>query len=140
MTFTFTPQQELAQTQPVQLDKARFPQYGRYLEEYVPGQIFIASARLRFHASTNRFFLAPIYNATPSPGSGICKIAWFYGDACIAATSIQRCVVSWCAKRFRKVMADLGYYNAQFLRPVYAGDTIRAMTASYRSQGTLGAG
>ena len=41
LSLAFTPQQELAAALPVNLERARAPQYGRYLDEFVPGQVFV---------------------------------------------------------------------------------------------------
>ena len=40
ITLTLTPQQEIAADVPVDLQRKRQPQYGRYLDELEPGQVF----------------------------------------------------------------------------------------------------
>ena len=40
------PQQELAPGQEATPDRARFPQYGRYLEDFVPGTVFLYDDRV----------------------------------------------------------------------------------------------
>lgn len=129
MAFTFTPQKELAQTLPVELDKARYPQYGRYLEEYVPGQVFVHPRGFTFTQAQIDFFSRTYMQCNPLHLD--LEYAKAHGFTAMPASPqmVFNVVLSLGVQNdSEKVMANLGYYNAQFLRPVYAGDTVRAMT------------
>ena len=61
----FAPQQELAPDQDISLDQVRYPQYGRYLEEYVPGQLFVHPRGYTFSQSAIDFFSRTYMQCNP---------------------------------------------------------------------------
>ncbi len=129
MAFTFNPQKELAQSQPIQIDKARFPQYGRYLEEYVPGQVFVHPRGYTFTQAQIDVFSRTYMQCNPLfLDLEYAKAHGFTGMPASPQMVFNVVLSLGVQNDSEKVMANLGYYNAQFLRPVYAGDTVRAMT------------
>jgi 2-methylfumaryl-CoA hydratase len=131
MTFNFplSSQQELAPCVPVDLDCVRRPQYGRYLEEFVPGQVFqhprgVTVTSGLAHSFARTFMeMNPIYLNT--------EYARAHGFAASPASPqlVFNLVLSLGVQNdSEKAAANLGYYDAHFLRPVYPGDTLRSMT------------
>ncbi len=125
----FTPQLELAQKVPVDVRKARYPHYGRYLEEFVPGQVFVHPRGFTFQASQIESFSRTYMQCNPLYLN--CEFAKANGFADVVASPqmVFNVVLSLGVQNdSEKAMANLGYYDAQFLRPVHAGDTLRALT------------
>ena len=125
----FSPQKELAPDQLASLENVRHPQYGRYLEEYVPGQVFVHPRGYTFTAAGIDLFSRTYFQCNPLYLD--LEYAKSHGFSSIPASPqmVFNVILSLGVQNdSEKVIANLGYYNAQFLRPVYAGDTIRAMT------------
>ncbi|MDY6919854.1 MAG: MaoC family dehydratase [Pseudomonadota bacterium] len=125
----FAPQQELAPDQDISLDQVRYPQYGRYLEEYVPGQLFVHPRGYTFSQSAIDFFSRTYMQCNPLYLD--LEYAKSHGFEQIPASPqmIFNVVLSLGVQNdSEKVIANLGYYNAQFLAPVFPGDTVRGMT------------
>lgn len=129
MSIKFAPQQELAPENPASLDSVRYPQYGRYLEEYVPGQVFEHPRGYTFTDAGIDFFSRTYFQCNPLYLD--LEYAKSHGFSSVPASPqmVFNVVLSLGVQNdSEKVIANLGYYNAQFLRPVYAGDTVRALT------------
>ncbi len=129
MTIKFSAQVELAPSQPASLDNVRHPQYGRYLEEYVPGQVFVHPRGYTFTQAGIDSFSRTYMQCNPLYLD--LEFARSHGFEGIPASPqmVFNVVLSLGVQNdSEKVIANLGYYNAQFLTPVYAGDTLRAMT------------
>ena len=129
MAFTFAPQTELAPSSAVTLEHVRLPQYGRYLEEYVPGQIFFHPRGYSFTQAQIDAFSRTYMQCNPLYFDHEYAQAHGFPSMPASPQMVFNVVLSLGVQNdSEKVMANLGYYNARFLRPVYAGDTLRAMT------------
>ncbi|MVF12487.1 acyl dehydratase [Ketobacter sp. MCCC 1A13808] len=129
MAFTFTPQQELAPECEVNLQQIRQPQYGRYLEEYVPGQLFVHPRGFTFSRASIDAFSRTYMQCNPLYLDLEYAKAHGFNDLTASPQMVFNVVLSLGVQNdSEKVIANLGYYNAQFLNPVYPGDTVRAMT------------
>ena len=129
MIVSFEAQAELAKNQEVTLDQVRRPQYGRYLEEYVPGQLFVHPRGFSFNEGNIDFFARTYMQCNPLYLDR--EFAQAHGHPALPASPqmVFNVILSLGVQNdSEKVIANLGYYNARFLRPVYAGDSIRAMT------------
>lgn len=129
MTLEFAPQQELAPNQPASLDKVRHPQYGRYLEEYVPGQVFVHPRGYTFTQAGIDLFSRTYMQCNPLFLDLEYARAHGFNGLPASPQMVFNVILSLGVQNdSEKVIANLGYYHARFLRPVYPGDTIRAMT------------
>jgi 2-methylfumaryl-CoA hydratase len=129
MKFTPAPQQEIAPTAPLRLDRLRAPQYGRYLEAFVPGQVFVHPRGFTFHPATMNDFARTFMQCAPIYLSAEAARAHGFASLVASPQMVFNVVLSLGVQNdSEKAVANLGYYGAQFLRPVLAGDTIRAMT------------
>jgi len=129
LSLAFTPQQELAGTVPVSLERARAPQYGRYLDEFVPGQVFIHPRGFSFERAAMLDFARTFMQTNPLYLNTDFAKAHGFTDLPASPQMVFNVVLSMGVQNdSEKAIANLGYYNAQFLRPVYPGDTVRAYT------------
>jgi len=129
VTFSSPPQQELAPGQEATPDRARFPQYGRYLEDFVPGTVFQHPRGFTIDKGVARSFAAAFLQANPLYLNDEYARAHGFEASPVCPQLVFNLVLSLGVQNdSEKAMANLGYYNAQFLRPVYPGDTLRALT------------
>ena len=131
MPFTFSPapQQELAKSQEAALDRARFPRYGRYLEDFVPGTVFEHPRGFTIDKGVARSFAAAFLHANPLYLNDEYAKAHGFPTSPVCPQFVFNLVLSLGVQNdSEKAMANLGYYNARFVRPVYPGDTLRALT------------
>jgi 2-methylfumaryl-CoA hydratase len=129
MKFTPPPQKELAPAVPVRLDRVRAPQYGRYLEAFVPGQVFAHPRAFTFSPATMNDFARTFMQCAPIYLSAEAAKAHGFPALVASPQMVFNVVLSLGVQNdSEKAIANLGYYGARFLRPVLAGDTVRAMT------------
>jgi 2-methylfumaryl-CoA hydratase len=122
-------QTEVAGSVAVNIERARRPQYGRYLDEFIPGQVFV-------HPRGYTFDLGPMLNFARvfmqcNPLYLNLEYARAHGFPNIPASPqmVFNVVLSLGVQNdSEKAIANLGYYNVQFLHPVYPGDTLRGYT------------
>jgi len=125
----FAPQVELAQKVKVDVQRARHPHYGRYLEEFVPGQVFVHPRGFTFQPSQIEAFSRAYMQCNPLYLNREFAKAHGFADVVASPQMVFNVVLSLGVQNdSEKAMANLGYYDAQFLRPVQAGDTLRALT------------
>ncbi|MBL4867960.1 MAG: MaoC family dehydratase N-terminal domain-containing protein [Pseudomonadales bacterium] len=129
MSTQFNAQSEIAQDVAVDLSKVRHPHYGRYLEEYVPGQIFVHPRGFTFFRSQMEGFSRQFMQMNPLYLNADFARAHGFSDLPAAPQMVFNVILSLGVQYdSEKVIANLGYYDAQFLEPVYPGDTVEALT------------
>ncbi|MBT8139806.1 MAG: MaoC family dehydratase [Gammaproteobacteria bacterium] len=131
MPVTFKPntQEELAPETAVKLERARFPHYGRYLEEFVPGQVFQHPRGITVDRGMAKAFATTFMQGNPLYLNEEFAKAHGFSTTPLCPQMVFNLVLSLGVQNdSEKAIANLGYYNAQFLRPVYPGDTIRSLT------------
>ena len=120
---------ELSPSVAIDLERVRRPSYGRTLEDFRPGQVFEHPRGFTFRASDSRAFATTFMQANPLYLNSEYARSLGYRDCPASAQMVFNVVLSLGVENdSEKAMANLGYYQAQFLRPVYAGDTLRAAT------------
>ena len=129
ISLTLAPQDEISADIPVNLDQTRQPQYGRYLDELEPGQVFEHPRGFTF-ATTNMLDFARTYmQANPLYLNTQYAKAHGFADLPASPQMVFNVTLSLGVQNdSEKAIANLGYYQVQFLRPVYPGDTLRAFT------------
>jgi|HubBroStandDraft_1064217.scaffolds.fasta_scaffold17239_3 2-methylfumaryl-CoA hydratase len=129
MTFSPGAQKELAPGAPVQLDRVRAPQYGRYLEAFVPGQVFVHPRGFTFQPSAMLDFARTFMQCNPLYlDAEFAKSHGFLASPASPQMVFNVVLALGVQNDSEKAVANLGYYGAQFLRPVLPGDTLRSMT------------
>ncbi len=122
-------QQEVAGSVAVNLEWARRPQYGRYLDEFVPGQVFVHPRGFTFDRAAMLDFARVFMQCNPLYLNLEYAKAHGFPDLPASPQMVFNVVLSLGVHNdSEKAIANLGYYNVQFLRPVYSGDTLRGYT------------
>lgn len=122
-------QPELAGNLDIEPNRARYPQYGRYLDEFVPQQIFVHPRGFSFERAAMLDFARTFMQANPLYLNVEYAKAHGFADLPASPQMVFNVVLSLGVQNdSEKAIANLGYYNVQFLRPVHAGDTLRAYT------------
>ncbi|MFZ4789657.1 MAG: MaoC family dehydratase [Candidatus Competibacteraceae bacterium] len=122
-------QPEVSGSVAVNLEWARRPQYGRYLDEFVPGQVFVHPRGYTFDRGPMLDFARVFMQCNPLYLNLEYAKAHGFTDLPASPQMVFNVVLSLGVHNdSEKAIANLGYYNVQFLRPVYPGDTLRGYT------------
>jgi 2-methylfumaryl-CoA hydratase len=129
ISLPLTPQEEHAADVPVDLGKVRQPQYGRYLDELEPGQVFEHPRGFSFDTGTMLAFARTYMQTNPLYLNTQYALAHGFADLPASPQMVFNVTLSLGVQNdSEKAIANLGYYQVQFTRPVYPGDTLRAFT------------
>ncbi|MEF8698178.1 MAG: MaoC family dehydratase [Candidatus Accumulibacter sp. UW26] len=125
----FRAQPGLSEKVEVDLRKVRHPHYGRYLEEFVPGQVFVHARGFTFFAAQMEAFARICMQCNPLYLNDQYARAAGFPGLLASPQMVFNVVLSLGVQNdSEKAMANLGYYDAVFLRPVHAMDTLRSLT------------
>ncbi len=129
ISLPLTPQGEISADVAVDLGKVRHPQYGRYLDELEPGQVFEHPRGFTFTASNMLDFARTFMQANPLYLNTQYARAHGFVDLLASPQMVFNVTLSLGVQNdSEKAIANLGYYQVQFLKPVYPGDTLRSFT------------
>ncbi len=129
ISLQMTEQEEISAGVPVELGRARHPQYGRYLDELEPGQVFEHPRGYTFDTANMLDFARTYMQANPLYLNSHYARAHGFSDLPASPQMVFNVTLSLGVQNdSEKAIANLGYYQVQFLRPVYPGDTLRAFT------------
>ncbi len=129
ISLSLGPQAEIAADVPVELDKTRHPHYGRYLDELEPGQVFEHPRGFTFTAGNMLDFARTYMQANPLYLNTPYARAHGFRDLLASPQMVFNVTLSLGVQNdSEKAIANLGYYQVQFLQPVYPGDTLRSFT------------
>ncbi len=122
-------QREQASDSTVNLQQARRIRYGRSLEQFVPGDVFVHPRGYTFDRGNMLLFARTFHQANPLYLNLEYAKAHGFADLPASPQMVFNVVLSLGVQNdSEKAMANLGYYDAAFLRPVYSGDTLRGYT------------
>lgn len=126
---------ELANEVPVNLEKVRYPQYGRVLEDFTEGEVF---CHPRGETITKAFaieFATTFMEANPLYLNTEFARAHGFRDLVVSPMMVMNIVLSLGVQNdSEKAIANLGYYNVQFPKAVYPNDTLRSLTKVIKKQ------
>ena len=129
ISFPINLQSELSADVPVDLSRVRYPQYGRYLDELEPGQVFEHPRGFTFTTGNILDFSRTFMQANPLYLNAQYARALGFRDLPASPQMVFNVTLSLGVQNdSEKAIANLGYYDVQFLCPVYPGDTLRAFT------------
>lgn len=129
VTFTLKQQEPLSAAVELSTSRARFPQYGRWLEDFVPGQVFRHPRGTTIEPGVAKAFAGVFQQANPLFLNAEYARAHGFKTSPVCPQLVFNLVLSLGVQNdSEKAMANLGYYQAVFLRPVYPGDTLRSLT------------
>lgn len=123
------PFKETAPTTAVDTNSIIKKTYGRYLEEYKEGEVFLHPRAFTIDFSFAQEFATTFMEANPLFLSRPYAQAHGFKDMLVSPLMVFNLALSIGVQNdSEKAMANLGYYNVQFLTPVYPGDTLSAST------------
>lgn len=129
VTFTLKEQESLSAAVEISTSRARFPQHGRWLEDFVPGQVFRHPRGFTIDAGVAKAFAGSFQQANPLFLNDEYARAHGFRTSPVCPQLVFNLVLSLGVQNdSEKAMANLGYYRAVFPRPVYPGDTLRSFT------------
>lgn len=129
VTFTLKQQTSLSAAVKISTSRARFPQYGRWLEDFAPGQVFHHPRGFTVDAGVAKAFAGTFQQGNPLFLNAEYARAHGFRTSPVCPQLVFNVVLSLGVQNdSEKAMANLGYYRAVFPRPVYPGDTLRSMT------------
>ncbi|MBI39085.1 MAG: acyl dehydratase [Leptospiraceae bacterium] len=111
----------------VDLSRRQERQYGRYLQDFNQGDVFIHPRAFTIDRSFAQEYATVFHDACPLFLSAPYAQAHGFQDLVVHPLQVFNVVLSLGVQNnSEKAIANLGYYNVQFLKPVYPGDTITA--------------
>ncbi len=123
------PQSELAPGQGVDLSRVRRPRYGRFLDDLEPGHVYAHPRGMTFLRSGMTAFARVFMQANPLYLNEIYAHEHGFRDIPVSPQMVFNAILSLGVQNnSERAIANLGYYDVQFLRPVYASETLRAFT------------
>ncbi len=129
ISLPLTEQRELSADVPADPGRARHPQYGRYLDELEPGQVFEHPRGFTFDTAGMLHFARTFMQANPLYLNAQYARAHGFPDLPASPQMVFNVTLSLGVQNdSEKAIANLGYYQVQFTRPVFPGDTLRAFT------------
>ncbi len=130
-----TKQIERAKETPINLSKTRSPQYGRILEDFVEGEVFCHPRGITIDRAFAVEFATQFMEANPLYLNAEFAKAHGFKDLVVSPLMVMNVVLSLGVQNdSEKAMANLGYYQVNFLKAVYPGDTLRALTKVLKKQ------
>lgn len=103
--------------------------YGRYLEEFNKGDIYMHPRGFTIDRTFAQEFATVFMEANPLYLSEPYAVAHGFKDMLVPPLQVFNIALSLGVQNnSEKAVANLGYYNVQFLKPVYPGDTLTSRT------------
>jgi len=129
LSLTVDPFDVLASTLPVTLDRVRVPEYGHYVEDFIPGTVFVHPRGITVTAGQMLAYATTFMEANPLYLNEVYAKAMGHPALPAAPHFVMNLALSLGVQNdSEKAIANLGYYDVRFLRPVYAGDTLKGMS------------
>jgi 2-methylfumaryl-CoA hydratase len=123
------PFSELAPSTKVDLGDVKRNIFGRYLEEFKEGDLYVHPREFTIDRSFAQEFATVFMEMNPLFLSAPYATAHGFRDMLVSPLQVFNIALSLGVQNnSEKALANLGYYNAQFLKPVYPGDTLSART------------
>lgn len=129
VTILYPKFQESAPSQPASLEKVKYPQYGRVLEDFKPGAVFCHPRGVTIYPAFALEFATTFMETNPLYTNAEFAKAHGFRDMVVSPLMVMNVALSLGVQNdSEKAIANLGYYNVCFVKPVYPGDTLRSLT------------
>ncbi len=123
------PWAEIAPSLKAPLTMINSPSYGRYLEDFNPGEVFTHPRGLSFYSSFAQEFATTFMESCPLfLNKTYAEALGFEGPIVPPLMVLATALSLGVQNESEKAIAHLGYYNVCFPRVTYAGDTLRSLT------------
>ncbi len=120
---------ETVLSQDVDLEKVKYPQYGRVLEDFKVGEVFCHPRGITIYPAFAVEFATTFMEANPLYTNAEYAKAHGFKDLVVSPLMVMNIALSLGVQNdSEKAIANLGYYNVCFVKPVYPGDTLRSLT------------
>jgi 2-methylfumaryl-CoA hydratase len=120
---------ETAPTQSANLEKVKYPQYGRVLEDFKVGEVFCHPRGITIYPAFAEEFATTFMECNPLYTNKEYAIAHGFRDMVVSPLMVMNIALSLGVQNdSEKAIANLGYYDVCFVKPVYPGDTLRSLT------------
>lgn len=120
---------EIAQEVPVDLSRVVYPSYGRNMDDYNKGDVFVHPRGITVTKSFAIEFATQFHEANPLYLNQPFAKAHGFRDLLISPMLVFNLALSMGVQNdSEKAVANLGYYNVKFVSPVYPEDTLRGYT------------
>ena len=131
-----TPKQtEKSKEVPVSLEKAKYPQYGRVLEDFTEGEVFCHPRGVTIDRAFAIEFATNFMEANPLYLNAEFAKAHGFKDLVVSPLMVMNIALSLGVQNdSEKAIANLGYYDVHFPKAVYPGDTLRSLTKVLKRQ------
>ncbi len=128
-------QSEKSKEVAVDLAKAKYPQYGRVLEDFAEGEVFAHPRGITIDRAFAVEFATSFMETNPLYINAEFAKAHGFKDLVVAPLMVMNIALSLGVQNdSEKAIANLGYYDVHFLKTVYPGDTLRALTKVLKRQ------
>jgi len=112
-----------------QLKQVRAPSYGRYLENFEPGETFFHPRGVTFNSSFVQDFATTFMESCPLFLNREYPLSLDFKAQPVPPLMVLATTLSLGVQNIsEKAIAHLGYYNVRFPRVTYVGETLRAMS------------
>jgi len=120
---------EKAPSSPADLSRVIQKEYGRTLDDFIDGDIFLHPRAFTVDRSFAQEFATVFHESCPLFLSAPYAQAHGFSDLLVHPLQVFNIILSLGVQNnSEKAIANLGYYNVQFLKPVYPGDTLTGRT------------
>lgn len=128
-TFKIADVSEVAPESPVQMSQIKKPSYGRVLEDFEEGEVFVHPRGLTISKSLALDFATTFMESNPLYLNDEFAKAHGFSGLLVSPLLVMNVALSLGVQNdSEKAIANLGYYNMKFAREVYPNDTLRAYT------------
>lgn len=111
------------------MSHVRSPEYGRYLDQFTEGDVFVHPRGFTLYSTFAQEFATTFMDANPLYLNEPYARAHGFENLVVPPLMVLNLVLSQGVQNdSEKAIAHLGYYDVRFLAPSYPGDTIRSMT------------
>lgn len=121
--------QELNSTVPFDSNSIQQKEYGRYLEDFIDNDLYVHPRAFTISHSFAQEYATTFHEACPLFLSAPYARSHGFNDLLVSPLLVFNIALSLGVQNnSEKAMANLGYYDVHFLKPVYPGDTLRSRT------------
>src|SRR3990167_6081106 len=128
-TIPYPPFKTVGAIHELPLQQIKYPQYGRVLEDFEEGEVFCHPRGVTITKGFAIEFATTFMETNPLYLNEEFAKAHGFKDLVVSPLMVMNIALSLGVQNdSEKAIANLGYYNVCFVKPVYPGDTLRSLT------------
>ncbi|HBF13785.1 MAG TPA: acyl dehydratase [Deltaproteobacteria bacterium] len=138
-TIPYPPFKTVGAIHELPLQQIKYPQYGRVLEDFEEGEVFCHPRGVTITKGFAIEFATTFMETNPLYLNEEFAKAHGFKDLVVSPLMVMNIALSLGVQNdSEKAIANLGYYNVCFTKPVYPGDTLRSLTKVLKKQAKEG--